>query len=576
MSLYGAAAKGGDGGTVLSRRHLAGLYILAVALLPPAYAFASRGIPAVFDYFAADAFVYLSVAANSHAGFYTFDGVHPTNGFHPLWQMLLQGMFQALRIGSAKEHQLVAVFWLSVVLVAAGGMFAARATFRWSGSLFAALLTFPGLLGVAMLLCGWPAGTMWSYMNGMESPASLFFFGLMLLHLSQTGAEPMLTAASESHRRLLVLSLLCAGIVLSRLDDIFLPAVIAAWLALKPSVPARLRIQTLLWFGLPLGATLLAYLGFNILTVGQAMPVSGATKFDIRTPLINLGFLGSSLHAMVPDFLYDPFSGNGGDVAIADINWRNGQMLLPVIAARILLANMQWLTADRTGSFATWMRLLLIYVMAKGIYNFLFVPLLHQGHWYYALSVAIVNVAFAVLVARLCAKLADRTPFVGTLAPPAALALTAMAILIFTHSRTDAAGSASYIELFRNGPRVALALRSIVPQPRIVEADDGIVNYALGLPTMSGFLFAIDPTAYDAFHDGRFLGEASARGYQFIGSLYYLRNVPPGDLTPERIPSILRKGLFYATNWDLERFDFALAYRDEASGAVFIRFTPKP
>jgi hypothetical protein len=575
MSLYGAAAKESDGGTVLSRRRLAGLCVLAVALLPPAYAFASRGIPAAFDYFAADAFVYLSIAANSHAGFYTFDGVHPTNGFHPLWQMLLQAMFQVLGIGAAKEQQLMAVFWLSVVLVAAGGMFVARATLRWSGSALAALLTVPGLFGVAMLFCGWPAGTMWRYMNGMESPASLFFFGLLLLHLSQPGAEPMLTAASVSRRRLLVLSLLCAGFVLSRLDDIFLPAAIAGWFVLKRSVPARLRLRALLWFGLPLGAALLAYLGFNILTVGQAMPVSGAAKFDIRTPLINLGFLGSSLHAMVPDFLYDPFSGSGGDVAIADINWRNAQMLLPVITARILLANMQWLTADRTGRFAAWMRLLLVYVMAKGIYNFLFVPLLHQGHWYYALSIAIVNVAFAVLAARLCAKLADRTPLAGKLAPPAAAALTAAALLIFVHSRADAAGSVRYIELFRNGPRVAAALRAIVPAPRIVEADDGIVNYALGLPTMSGFLFAIDPAAYDAYRDGRFLTEASARGYQLIGSLYYLRNVPPADLTPEKIPAILREHLFNATDWDLERFDFALAYRDETSGAVFIRFTPK-
>jgi hypothetical protein len=573
MSLHGAAAK--DGGTVLNRRSLAALCILGVALLPPAYAFAARGLASAFDYFAADAFVYLSIAANSHAGFYTFDGVHATNGFHPLWQMLLQGLFQALGIGTAKEIQLVAVFWLSVALVAAGGVFAARATLRWSGSLLAALLTFPGLFGVAMLLCGWPAGTMWSYMNGMESPASLFFFGLLLLHLSRPGAEPMLTAASVNDRRLLVLSLLCTGIVLSRLDDIFLPAAIAAWLVLKRDVPVRLRLRALFWFGLPLGTALLAYLGFNILTVGQAMPISGAAKFDIRTPLINLGFLGSSLHAMVPDFLYDPFSGNSGDVAIADVNWRNAQMLLPVVAARVLLANMQWLTADRTGRFATWMRLLLIYVMAKGTYNFLFVPLLHQGHWYYALSVAIVNVAFAILVARLCAELADRRPLVGQLVPTAAAALTVAALLIFAHSRTDAAGSARHANLFWNGPRVATALRAIVPQPRIVEADDGIVNYALGLPTMSGFLFAIDPAAYDAYRDGRFLTEASARGYQLIGSLYYLRNVPAADLTPEKIPQALREHLFNATNWDLDRFDFALAYKDDVSGAVFIRFTPK-
>jgi hypothetical protein len=51
--------------------------------------------------------------------------------------------------------------------------------------------------------------------------------------------------------------------------------------------------------------------------------------------------------------------------------------------------------------------------------------------------------------------------------------------------------------------------------------------------------------------------------------------VPTADLTPETIPDMLRKRLFNATRWDLDGFDFALAYRDAASGAVFIRFTPK-
>lgn len=570
MSFY-RAAEDDDPREVLSRRQVVTLCVLAVALLPPVYAYATEGLPSIFRYFAADAFVYLSVAANSHAGFYTFDGVNPTNGFHPLWQMLLQGAFQAFGIAAAKAHQMIAVYWLSLALVAAGGVLLAQAVLRWSGSLLAALLTFPGLFGMATMLCGWPAGTMWSFMNGMESPASLFFFGLTLLHLSRPDAAPMVTAASVDRRGLLVLSVLCAGIVLSRLDDVFLPAIIAAWLILQRHAPLPVRMRALFWFALPLGAALLAYLVFNAATVGHAMPVSGAAKFDIRTPLLNLGFLGSSLHALIPDFLYDPFSADA-DLAIADVNWRNAQMLVPVIAARVLLANMRWLAHDRAGSFATWMRLLLIYVMAKGIYNFLFVPLIHQGHWYYPLSIATVNIAAAVALARFCAAWAGHRPVIGTFALPVAAVATVLAA--FAHGRSDAA-TGSYVELFRNGPRIAATLQALVPEPRIVEADDGIVNYALGLPTMSGFLFAIDPAAYKAYGNGRFLDEAAARGYRLIGSLYYLRNVPEADLTPEKIPGMLRERLFNATRWGLERFDFKLAYRDEGTGAVFIQFTPK-
>jgi hypothetical protein len=115
------------------------------------------------------------------------------NGFHPLWQILLQALFQAFGLGADKPHQLIVAYWLSVSLVAAGGVLIAQAVLRWSGSVLAAMLTFPGLFGMWMLFCGWPAGTMWSFMNGMESPLSLFFFGLALFYLSRPNAAPFLT-----------------------------------------------------------------------------------------------------------------------------------------------------------------------------------------------------------------------------------------------------------------------------------------------------------------------------------------------------------------------------------------------
>ena len=93
---------------------------------------------------------------------------------------------------------------------------------------------------------------------------------------------------------------------------------------------------------------------------------------------------------------------------------------------------------------------------------------------------------------------------------------------------------------------------------------------------MSGFLFAIDPDAYAAYQAGGFLTAASRRGYQLIGSLYYLRSVTADDLSPETIPDTLRERVFNATDWDLDKFDFELAYWDKPTGAVFIRFTPKP
>ncbi|MCG8548421.1 MAG: hypothetical protein MJE12_29830, partial [Alphaproteobacteria bacterium] len=227
-------------------------------------------------------------------------------------------------------------------------------------------------------------------------------------------------------------------------------------------------------------------------------------------------------------------------------------------------------------TFLTFMRLMLIYVIVKGAYNFLFVPLLHQGHWYYSLSITIINVAGAVVLIQHWRRWSVGRPTMRRLLIPVAAVAAALSIALFIHDRQTQAIANDYVAFFERGPAIAERLTETMSDPRIVEVDDGIVNFALALPTMSGFLFAIDPDAYAAYQAGGFLTAASRRGYQLIGSLYYLRSVTADDLSPETIPDTLRERVFNATDWDLDKFDFELAYWDKPTGAVFIRFTPKP
>jgi len=560
----------------LSSAHWVTIYTLIVAVTPPVIGYLSGGLKSIFEYLAADSFVYLSVAANSQDGFYTFDGTYPTNGFHPLWLIALHALMQVVGIGSEKVLQIQLSYWMSVGVVAVSGVFIAQAARRVSGSAVVGCLMFPGLFGLATLLIGWPVGTMWSFMNGMETPLSLLFFGLLLFYLSQPETAARWTRSPVDRRTLLILSLLSVGLVLSRLDTIFLPAIFGLSLLVTRRRPIRERLEAAMWFGLPLALAIGAYLVFNALTVGQAMPISGGAKFDLRTPVINIALLGSSLHALVPDFLYDPFTGSGSDIEIARINWRNAQMLIPVIFARILLPRVDRLGADGKPDFFTgWMRVMLIYVMVKGAYNFLFVPLLHQGHWYYPLSITIVNLAAAMLTVRAWKGWSVRHVRLQRLGFPAIAAATLIGLVLFAYEKRAPDSGNKYRNMFERGPAIRAQLTGRVDNPRIIEIDDGIVNYAVGLPTMSGFLFAIDPLGYEAFRRGDFLTEASRRGYQLIGTLHYLRTATPEDLTPKRIPATLREKLFNGTDWDLDRFDFAVEYRDEATGAVFIRFTPK-
>jgi hypothetical protein len=68
-----------------SRCEVALALAVMLYLAVPAAAFAARGSRAVFSFLAADAFYYLTIAANVHAhGIVSYDQIHPTNCFHPL------------------------------------------------------------------------------------------------------------------------------------------------------------------------------------------------------------------------------------------------------------------------------------------------------------------------------------------------------------------------------------------------------------------------------------------------------------------------------------------------------------
>ena len=78
---------------------------LALALLAAykayaVYRLASRGISLFID----DAFYYLLIARNfAESGLPTFDGIHATNGFHPLWMLMLAAMYKVIGDLSPEE-----------------------------------------------------------------------------------------------------------------------------------------------------------------------------------------------------------------------------------------------------------------------------------------------------------------------------------------------------------------------------------------------------------------------------------------------------------------------------------------
>ena len=70
------------------------IFFLLLALIPALYiAFCNPNT--ILDWYSSDdGFLYFQVARNLAAGHgFTFDGINPTNGFHPLWLLLITPIF---------------------------------------------------------------------------------------------------------------------------------------------------------------------------------------------------------------------------------------------------------------------------------------------------------------------------------------------------------------------------------------------------------------------------------------------------------------------------------------------------
>ena len=165
-----------------ARHPLVGLLLAVVVLVlaawPPLAALFEEGMGGAFKYLASDSFYYLAIAdRSSSAGYYTFDGLNPTSGFHPLWEFYLRSGFGVLGLDS--EQQILFTSISGVGFTAIGAVLFAWAVFGLTGRFAVALLaSVPGFLFFFLPHFGMRFASNWSFSNGMESPLSAFFFGL--------------------------------------------------------------------------------------------------------------------------------------------------------------------------------------------------------------------------------------------------------------------------------------------------------------------------------------------------------------------------------------------------------------
>jgi hypothetical protein len=235
----------------------AGFYAAAVTAL--GLPIVSAPLPILLDRFVPDdAFYYFNTArVFAVTGFSSFDEVHFTNGYQPLWFLMSVPVFRVFPDGGEVPFRLMLLLQLG--LGAAGAAVMARTIAVRFG---APVALVSGLFW--LLIC------QRTLVNGLETGLQTLLFAVSLAaFLRYVEAPP-----GDSARRAGRLGLAAALLALARTDGLFLVGALAAFVVGRR--PRRTR--DFVAFAIPVAVLVGGYLAINLAVTGHAMPVSGAAK----------------------------------------------------------------------------------------------------------------------------------------------------------------------------------------------------------------------------------------------------------------------------------------------------------
>jgi hypothetical protein len=174
-----------------------------------------------------DAYYYFKVAQNISEGHgSTFDGINKTNGYHPLWMLICIPIFALARFDVILPLRLLFLV-LSGLSVWTGILL-----YRLIGRMFAPVVgAFAALYWVFSLTVLFRV-----YQQGLETGIAALMIVLLVYRLF--GFETSWRSSPVTRRELIVLGLISALVIFSRLDLIFLAAFAGLWVVFRAS-PVR-------------------------------------------------------------------------------------------------------------------------------------------------------------------------------------------------------------------------------------------------------------------------------------------------------------------------------------------------
>ncbi|NCD41037.1 MAG: hypothetical protein EOL88_03005 [Bacteroidia bacterium] len=551
------------------------VFAFVLTLYPFVLSFYMSGTSACFSYFAADAFYYLTVARNtSWLPVFSFDSICPTNGFHPLWQVYLKIIFSLFSLADDQTTQLLVAYFTSSVLVSISAALLVIVVYRLTRcSAIALTSVVPGFYYFIVAPTTQTLGTLWSFGNGMESPFSLLFFACLIFIMVKARFY------STCSRRLDVLvAIFVTLVVFSRLDDVFLiPALCLPLYWSRMSALFKFKkICTVI--GIPT-ICVIFYCVFNFCYAGTMLPVSGLIKGH-----------GGMLHNVLTTInilfpIKQVINSNWGQWQA--LTWRVLQNFIPASLAvgYIGLIIFKRKAQEALDGHVQFLMAASIFVVLKAMYNFVFVNYWHQGHWYYPLSICVANIILAVVISKtfvvngigrlprlLKSKNRDSFTLILRCSPLFVAAFVGFYVANATMAeKAISASNQDFYKIWADREKIKAGVMQAYNGTGVIDYDDGIIAFLLGMPAMSGLGFALDLEAMRAKQSGSFLELAYRRGFSVLSTMQYMPafSAAIGDDVSDQL-----KNVFWLYGEDLDRWSFKLVYQHADTACKFIAFEP--
>lgn len=511
-----------------------------------------------FGYAAGDTFYYLGVArvAVEH-GSLSLDGAHASNGFHPLWQLLCVLIYAVCHVFSRPDLALPSSVLVSLGCVGGAVWLLGESFRRATGGIPAAFLLLP-VGGYALIASyywhvGPPNaagglegplpvyGTLYSFVNGMESGLVLLSFALVCFTFLRHEGE-------SSYAGGLRCGAACAGLCLARLDHAaFLLTPLLLWVAelLQDRRRWRFLVAALAAAVLPVAL----YLLINVSYAGAALPVSGTEKSRFPMPYLEqLGYaiklLRAPLAPMEPGLVYRVLP------MVLSPLWAAGYVAV-VTRVQVGRRGVTWAMRGFSTRLDAFLVKMAPGVVLLAVYDLIYV--FGVGHWYFPVSTLYLSLTSLSLL-RAASR---RLTFSPARAWAAVVVLGGAALFLFLRFQYKPDYHRKFADFYwETAPRVRRELGSKLPP--LIEFDDGIVAYSLGVPSVSGFGYVLDAEAQRAKRARRLFDVAYHRGFRAVSTFYYSEH---GKLR--------QAGDYAARTWagtllgeDLEAYKASVLYED--------------